>query len=73
MGEIGTDENFGDKTGGDRPREHCIFHVKPHLFKTLYRGQLITNFINIFAHHKRKLCCYNTRITFDDLNTVLKS
>jgi hypothetical protein len=24
MGEIGTDENFGDKTGGDRPREHCI-------------------------------------------------
>ena len=23
MGEIGTDENFGDKTGGDRPREHC--------------------------------------------------
>jgi hypothetical protein len=25
MGEIGTDENFGDKTGGDRPREHCSF------------------------------------------------
>jgi hypothetical protein len=25
MGEIGTDENFGDKTGGDRPRKHCIF------------------------------------------------
>ena len=24
MREIGTDENFGDKTGGDRPREHCI-------------------------------------------------
>ena len=24
MGEIGTYENFGDKTGGDRPREHCI-------------------------------------------------
>jgi hypothetical protein len=24
MGEIGTDENFGNKTGGDRPREHCI-------------------------------------------------
>jgi hypothetical protein len=23
MGEIGIDENFGDKTGGDRPREHC--------------------------------------------------
>ena len=29
MGEIGTDENFGDKTGGDRPREHCtmMFHA----------------------------------------------
>jgi hypothetical protein len=25
MGEIWTDENFGDKTGGDRPREHCIY------------------------------------------------
>jgi hypothetical protein len=24
MGEIGTDKTFGDKTGGDRPREHCI-------------------------------------------------
>jgi hypothetical protein len=24
MGEIGTDENFGDKTVADRPREHCI-------------------------------------------------
>jgi hypothetical protein len=24
MGEIGTNENFDDKTGGDRPREHCI-------------------------------------------------
>ena len=22
-GEIGTVENFGDKMGGDRPREHC--------------------------------------------------
>ena len=27
MGEIGTDENFGDKTGGNRPREHCIFFL----------------------------------------------
>jgi hypothetical protein len=24
MGEIGTDK-VGDKTGGDRPREHCIY------------------------------------------------
>ena len=23
MGEIRTDENFGDKTGDERPREHC--------------------------------------------------
>jgi hypothetical protein len=25
MGEIGTDEKLGDKMGGDRPREHCIY------------------------------------------------
>jgi hypothetical protein len=27
MGKIGTDENFGDKTGGDRPREHCTIDI----------------------------------------------
>ena len=31
MGEIGTDENFGDRrensgSGGNRPREHCRIH-----------------------------------------------
>ena len=31
MGEIGTDENFGDKTGGDRLREHCISKPKTYL------------------------------------------
>ena len=31
MVEIGTDENFGDKTGGDSLREHCtdlVFFIK---------------------------------------------
>jgi hypothetical protein len=32
MGEIGTDENFGDKTGGDRPREHYLYSKCGYLY-----------------------------------------
>jgi hypothetical protein len=36
----------------------CIFHVKPHLFKTLFRGNFLTNFVEIFAH-KHKMCVWS--------------
>ena len=39
MGEIGTDENLGNKTGGDRPREHCmsiIIFLSPQTYFTSF-------------------------------------
>ena len=32
-----------------------IFHVKPHLFKKLFRGNFLTNFAKMYAH-KHKMC-----------------
>jgi hypothetical protein len=43
MGEIGTDENFGDKTGGDRQREHCtVIRLKKNVKDEQHRPHRIT-------------------------------
>jgi len=39
MGEIGTDENLGNKTGSDRPREYCmsiIIFLSPQTYFTSF-------------------------------------
>ena len=44
MGEIGTYENFGNKTGGgegvDRLREHCIYIFIAYVFSNIYKKNI---------------------------------
>ena len=54
MGEIGTDENFGDKMGGDRPREHCMCQWYRFLLYICVKG---VDFYCIYVLGGINFCC----------------
>jgi hypothetical protein len=64
MGEIGTDENFGDKTGGDRPREHCIY-----IFHIQWRNEKKNVKCNANGLSKLKYTLSNTLFHLNETNT----